>query len=293
MSDEQPLRIVIVDDEAPARSRMRDLLADCGWEIPLAVTGEAASGRAALELLADRYADVVILDIRMPEMDGIEVAQHLQRLDEPPSVIFATAYDAYAIRAFEVHAVDYLLKPIRLARLKEALARAHPRRPPQPEALRKLQRAPRAFLSVPERGKVHLIPIDDVVYLKAELKYLTVRTPAREYLMEESLTRLEQEYAERFVRVHVHEVSQGRQLGRPCNANPHDLRAFDQLIVHWEHPQLRGVCAGGNRQRVAKRLVIRLRCCGAVDFEINRHRFCHWTSSGEYKDSRCDHANGL
>jgi two-component system response regulator AlgR len=202
MTDEQPLRVVIVDDEAPARSRMKDLLADCAKDMPLAVMGEASSGRAALELLADRYADVVILDIRMPEMDGIEVAQHLQRLDEPPSVIFATAYDAYAIRAFEVHAVDYLLKPIRLARLKEALARAHPRRPPQPEALRKLQRAPRAFLSVPERGKVHLIPIDDVVYLKAELKYLTVRTPAREYLMEESLTRLEQEYAERFVRVH-------------------------------------------------------------------------------------------
>ena len=116
----------------------------------------------------------MLLDIRMPEMDGIEVAQHLQRLERPPSVIFATAYDAYAIRAFEVHAVDYLLKPIRLARLKEALARARPRRPPQAEALRGLQRAPRAFLSAPERGKVHLIPIDDVVYLKAELKYLTV-----------------------------------------------------------------------------------------------------------------------
>src|SRR6185295_16239738 len=134
---------------------MKDLLADCAEEIPLAVTGEAASGRAALELLTDRYADVVILDIRMPEMDGIEVAQHLQRLDAPPSVIFTTAYDAYAIRAFEVHAVDYLLKPIRLTRLKEALARARPRRPPHAGTLRELQRTPRAFLSVPERGKVH------------------------------------------------------------------------------------------------------------------------------------------
>ena len=202
MTEAQTLRVVIVDDEAPARSRMKDLLADCAADVPLTVTGEAASGRAALELLADRYADVVILDIRMPEMDGIEVAQHLQRLDSPPSVIFATAYDAYAIRAFEVHAVDYLLKPIRLARLKEALARAHPRKPLQPDALRKLQRLPRAFLSVPERGKVHLIPIAEVVYLKAELKYLTIRTSAREYLMEESLTRLEQEYGDRFVRVH-------------------------------------------------------------------------------------------
>jgi two-component system response regulator AlgR len=197
-----PLRVMIVDDEAPARSRMRDLLADCAQEIPLVVTGEASSGRVALEMLAAAPADVVVLDVRMPEMDGIEVAQHLQRLETTPAVIFATAYDAYAIRAFEVHAVDYLLKPIRLARLKEALARAHPRRPPRPEALRRLQRVPRAFLSVPERGKVHLIPIDEVVYLKAELKYLTIRTPAREYLMEESLTRLEQEYGERFVRVH-------------------------------------------------------------------------------------------
>ena len=202
MSEQQPLRIVIVDDEAPARSRMRDLLADCAKDIPLDIVGEAASGRAALELLADMYADAVLLDIRMPEMDGIEVAQHLQRLDAPPSVIFTTAYDAYAIRAFEVHAVDYLLKPIRLARLKEALVRARPRRPPQAGKLRDLQRTPRAFLSVPERGKVHLIPIDEVVYLKAELKYLTIRTAMREYLMEESLTRLEQEYGDRFVRVH-------------------------------------------------------------------------------------------
>jgi two-component system response regulator AlgR len=202
MSEQQPLRIVIVDGEAPARSRMRDLLADCAQDIPLTVTGEAASGRAALELLADQYADAVLLDIRMPEMDGIEIAQHLQRLDSPPSIIFTTAYNAYAVHAFEVHAVDYLLKPIRLARLKAALARARPHRPLPAVALRGLQRTPRAFLSVPERGKVHLIPIDEVVYLKAELKYLTVRTPGREHVMEESLTRLEQEYGDRFVRVH-------------------------------------------------------------------------------------------
>jgi two-component system response regulator AlgR len=202
VTDQQPLRVVIVDDEAPARSRMRDLLADCAREVPLAVTGEAASGRAALELLAAHTADVVLLDVRMPEMDGIEMAQHLQSLDAPPAVIFTTAYDAYAIRAFEVHAVDYLLKPIRLARLKEALSRARAGRSPQAEALRDLRRSPRAFLSAPERGKVHLIPIAAVIYLKAELKYVTVRTAAREYLIEESLTGLEQEYGDRFARVH-------------------------------------------------------------------------------------------
>lgn len=195
----RPLRVVIVDDEAPARSRMRDLLADCAAEFPVAVAGEAASGLAALELLSREAVDVVLLDIRMPEMDGIEVAQHLQRLDQPPAVIFATAYDAYAIRAFEVHAVDYLLKPIRLARLKEALARATR---PRLEALREIARAPRTHLSAQERGKIHLIPVADVIYLKAELKYVSVRTTAREFLIEESLTRLEQEFAERFVRVH-------------------------------------------------------------------------------------------
>ena len=199
---EQPLRIVIVDDEAPARSRMRDLLADCASQLPLTVEGEADSGRKALALLAERKADVVLLDIRMPEMDGIEVAQHLQKLDEPPAVIFTTAYDAYAIRAFEVHAVDYLLKPIRASRLREALSRVGSAARPKTETLRELRPGPRAFLSAQERGRVHLIPVDDVIYLKAELKYVTARTGMREYLIEESLTRLEQEYAQRFVRVH-------------------------------------------------------------------------------------------
>jgi two-component system, LytTR family, response regulator AlgR len=202
MTEERPLRIMIVDDEAPARSRMRDLLADCAQETPLVVTGEAAGGRAALELLAARPADVVLLDIRMPEMDGIELAQHLQKQEAPPGVIFVTAYDAYAIRAFELHAIDYLLKPIRAGRLREALARARAGQPPAADALRKLQRTPRSFLSAQERGKVYLIPIADIVYLKAELKYVTVRTASREYLIEESLTRLEEEYEERFVRVH-------------------------------------------------------------------------------------------
>ncbi|MGQ0751321.1 MAG: LytR/AlgR family response regulator transcription factor [Betaproteobacteria bacterium] len=197
-----PLRVVIVDDEAPARSRMRDLLSDCAAHLPLAIAGEAASGRAALTLLAERPADVILLDIRMPEMDGIEVAQHLQKLEHPPAVVFTTAYDAYAIRAFEVHAVDYLLKPIRAARLREALMRVRGSARPKPETLRELRPEPRAFLSAQERGKIHLIPIADVIYLKAELKYVTVRDSRREYLVDESLTRLEQEYADRFVRVH-------------------------------------------------------------------------------------------
>jgi len=224
--DVKPLRIIIVDDEAPARARLRDLLGECGSELPLVVTGEAASGPAALELLSQAAADVVLLDIRMPEMDGIEVAQHLQQIEHPPAVVFATAYDDYAIRAFELHAVDYLLKPIRLERLKAALARARAA-PLRPEALRELARAPRTHLSAQERGRIHLIPVTDVIYLKAELKYVSVRTAAREYLIEESLTRLEQEFGARFVRVH-----------RNCLVARAAVRGFERSEeggeAHWE-----------------------------------------------------------
>jgi len=225
MTEPRPLRVVIVDDEAPARSRLRDLLADCADELALAVVGEAANGRAAIELVAAARVDVVLLDVRMPEMDGIEVARHLQKLERPPAVVFATAYDAYAIRAFEVHAVDYLLKPIRLARLKEALARAAVA--PRPQVLDAIARGARTHLCAQERGKVHLIPVKDVVYLKAELKYVTVRTAAREYLIEEALTKLEEEFGERFVRAH-----------RNCLVARAAVRGFERTMqegeAHWE-----------------------------------------------------------
>ena len=198
----QPLRVLIVDDEAPARARLRDLLADCSGEIAPEIVGEAATGREALDLLSATGADVILLDIRMPEMDGIELAQHLQKLPQPPAIIFTTAYDAYAIRAFEVHAIDYLLKPIRASRLQDALARAKSARAPSVEALREVSKGAPAFLSAQERGRIHLIPIDEVIYLKAELKYVTVRTAGREYLIEDALARLEEEYPDRFARVH-------------------------------------------------------------------------------------------
>lgn len=201
MSTER-LRVLIVDDEPPARARLRDVLADCAAEIELDIVGEASTSRAALDMLETSNVDVVLLDIRMPEMDGIELAQHLQKLERPPAIVFTTAYDVYAIRAFEVHAVDYVLKPIRTARLVEALKRARSARPPTVESLRGMSNRAPAFLSAQERGRIHLIPIEEVLYLKAELKYVTVRTAEREYLIEDALGRLEQEYAERFVRVH-------------------------------------------------------------------------------------------
>jgi two-component system response regulator AlgR len=196
------LRVAIVDDEAPARNRIRDLLGDCAARLPLAIVGEAANGVAALELLAGVETDVALLDIRMPEMDGLELAQHLRKLPQPPAVIFTTAYDVHAIRAFELHAIDYLLKPIRAERLHDALTRARGARPAQADVLRDIRQAPRTRLSVQERGRIRLVPVDEIIYLKAELKYVTVRTAAREYLIEESLVRLEQEMGKRFVRIH-------------------------------------------------------------------------------------------
>ncbi len=119
-----PLRVLIVDDEAPARHRLRDVLADCADQLAVEVVGEAGSGLEALAQVQNQPVDAVLLDIRMPGMDGLECAAHLNRLAAPPAIIFSTAYDAYACQAFDLNAVDYLLKPVRADRLVRALSRA-------------------------------------------------------------------------------------------------------------------------------------------------------------------------
>jgi two-component system, LytTR family, response regulator AlgR len=195
-------RILIADDEAPARARLRDLLDECREQFPLAIVDEARNGREVLEVLNREKVDIVLLDIRMPEMDGLEAARHIAGMEQPPAIIFTTAFDAYALKAFEVNAIDYVLKPVRLERLLTALGktRAGPRISRQ--ALDAAANQPRRHLSVHERGKIHLVPLAEVLYLRAELKYVTVRTAEREYLVEESLTSLEEEFGEAFVRVH-------------------------------------------------------------------------------------------
>ena len=199
------LSVMVVDDEAPARARLRDLLADIAAEVPNTVLAEAGNGVQALAAIAaldGASPDVVLVDIRMPKMDGIELVRHLSRLDNPPAVIFVTAYDAYAVQAFELNAVDYLLKPVRAQRLLAALHRARSSRPPPLQVLAQLQQGARTHLSCHERGRLLLIPIADVLYLKADLKYVTARTADREYLLDESLTHIEQEFSERFIRLH-------------------------------------------------------------------------------------------
>lgn len=199
---EAPLRVLIVDDEAPARARLRDLLGDIAATQPTRVVGLAANGVEALRLLDSELADVVLADIRMPVMDGVELARHVLRLERPPAVIFTTAYDQYAIQAFELAATDYLLKPVRAQRLAESLARVRRQLPVAHEMLAGLAPGPRRHFSVNERGRILLVPIADVLYLRAELKYVTARTVEREFLLDESLVQLEQEFSGRFVRVH-------------------------------------------------------------------------------------------
>ena len=204
-SSTAPLRIIIVDDEPPARERLRALLADLAVQLPSVVVGEAANGLAALEVLREQPADVVLVDIRMPGMDGIELASHLGRLEKPPAVIFTTAYDNYAVQAFDLNAVDYLLKPVRAQRLLAALQKLPASRPGDTRLAllgRELRRGGRTHLSCHERGRLLLVPVGEVRYFKADLKYVTARTVDREYLLDEALTHLETEFADRFLRLH-------------------------------------------------------------------------------------------
>ena len=196
------LRVLIVDDEPRARVRMRELLDDCRGVVQTQVVGEAENGLVAIDLLGTMAADVALVDIHMPGMSGIELARHIQVLASPPAVIFVTAHDQYAVDAFEVNAIDYVLKPARAERLAGALKKAGAGRRLSDEVLSRIDREPRRYFSVSERGRVTLVPVGDVLYLKAELKYVTVRTQAREFLIEESLARLEEEYAGVFVRIH-------------------------------------------------------------------------------------------
>lgn len=226
-SIDMPLAVFIVDDESPARHRLKELLNDCMAQLTLEVVGEATNGLDALEQLTSVHADVVLVDIRMPQMDGIELAQHLNKLDKPPVIVFTTAYDNYAIQAFEQHAVDYLLKPIRLGRLFEALTRARAAVPVKSEVLQELIPEARRNLSIQERGKILLIPIESVLYLRAELKYITVRTMEREYLVEEPLGALEKEFVARFIRIH-----------RNCLVAKEEIESFEKVgeegaEAHW------------------------------------------------------------
>ena len=193
------MKIVIADDEPLARERLRALLAEhAGTE----VVAEAGDGHATLRACAEHDPDLVLLDIAMPGIDGMEAARHLSAFDPQPAVVFCTAYDAHALSAFEAQAVDYLVKPVRPERLAAALARvrtfAAGRERMQPAGTART----RTHLCARLRGNLRLIPIDDVRYLQAEEKYVVVHHARGEDLIEESLKALEDEFGERFTRIH-------------------------------------------------------------------------------------------
>ncbi|HTN65502.1 MAG TPA: LytTR family DNA-binding domain-containing protein [Burkholderiaceae bacterium] len=193
--------VFIVDDELPARRRLATLLADIAAECPHLLAGEAAHAQAALEQIAALQPDIVLLDVQMPGMDGLALARKLsETAGGGPAIIFVTAFEEHALPAFDVHALDYLLKPVRAARLAQALRRAAEWR----RNLRPAVEVPaaRQHFSVQERGRILLVPVAEVLYLKAELKYVTLRTQEREYLIEASLVSLENELATSFIRVH-------------------------------------------------------------------------------------------
>ena len=211
------LKVFIIDDEPPARVRLRELLEDCQAEVPNVVAGEAGNGLEGLERVASVAMDVVLVDIDMPGMSGIEFARHLQVLASPPAVIFVTSFDQYAVEAFELNAVDYLLKPVRASRIAAALSKAAAGQRAAREVLDRVDTQPRRYLSVNERGRITLVPLGEGIYLKAELKSVTVHSSSGEYLVEESLAKLEEEFGDFFIRVH-----------RSCLVARNRIRGFEK-----------------------------------------------------------------
>ncbi len=229
------LRIFIADDEAPARERLKELLSDIAAEMPTSVVGEARHGIEAVELLPSSGADVVLLDIEMPGMSGLEVARHLATLERPPTVIFVTAHDRHAVEAFELNALDYLLKPVRAERLAAALRKAMAGTPPGREQLARAAGMAREYVSVVERNRIVLIPVREIVFLRAEQKYVTLRTREREHLLEEPLVALEREFVERFVRIHRNclvaraAIRGFERAGASAEEEPHWLVVIDGI----------------------------------------------------------------
>lgn len=192
------LKVLIVDDEALARARLRTLLGDCTQPVAL-VGGEAANAVQAVELLRRDTFDVALLDIHMPGADGLQLAQTLQTLANAPAVVFVTAHAEHAVQAFELEAVDYLTKPVRLERLQAALQKVERTLTTRRGLTADL---PEEVLIIQDRGRTERVPLSEVLYFKAELKYVTVRTAARSYILDGSLSELEDRHTGQFMRVH-------------------------------------------------------------------------------------------
>ena len=194
------LKVLIVDDEAHARSRLRTLLAEC-TEPRVDVVGEAANAVQAVEQIQRTGCDLLLLDVRMPGVDGVQLASRLREMGMPPSIVFVTAYAEHAVEAFELEAVDYLTKPVRRERLQQALQKVLRARSAAESGV-ELSSGSSEHLIIQERGRSERVALSEVVYLKAELKYITVRTAEKEHIFDGALNDLELRYPHLFVRVH-------------------------------------------------------------------------------------------
>jgi len=192
------LRVLIVDDEALARARLKNLLADCTAPTAM-VVGEAANAADAMRFVTHQAVDAVLADIHMPGADGLTLAQNLRALPQVPAVVFVTAYAEHAVQAFELEALDYLTKPVRLERLQAALQKiervALINKGLEPDLTDEV-------LVIQERARTERVPLSEVLYIKAELKYLTVRTASHSYVLEGALSDHETRHAGRFIRIH-------------------------------------------------------------------------------------------
>ena len=195
------MKVLIVDDEKPARDRLRQLLEDFD---EYDVVGEAGNGEEAIRLAAETNPDIVLLDIRMPGLDGIEAAHHLNKLDSPPAIVFATAYDEYAIDAFDARAIGYVLKPVRRERLTNALQQAARLAAGALADVASASRmeSRRKHVCSMSQGQLKLIPVRDVRYFQADQKYVCVHHVGGKDLIDDSLKSLEEEFADAFVRIH-------------------------------------------------------------------------------------------
>jgi two-component system, LytTR family, response regulator AlgR len=236
---EDALKVFIADDEAPARDRLKELLADVRAEIATSVVGESANGLEVIERLPASGAQLLLLDIQMPGMGGIELARHLAGLEQAPAIVFITAHDRHAVEAFELNALDYLMKPVRAERLAAALKKAQASGPAPRERLARAATAAREFFSVAERNRIVLVPVGEVLFLKAELKYVTLRTRMGEHLIEEPLVSIEREFGERFVRVH-----------RNCLVARAAIRGFERLAGSSEEEPHWNVVLEGSEERL-------------------------------------------
>jgi two-component system response regulator AlgR len=197
------MKILIADDEKLARLRLKSLINEITTE-DVRIVAEAENGRVALQKWQETGADILLLDIRMPDMDGLSVAREVAKIESPPAIIFTTAYDEHALQAFDANAIDYLLKPIRKERLLNALQKAQLFNRAKWDDLKQWlpENSARSHLCAQVQAGLHLVPIKDVVFFQADQKYVIVKTPEKAYLLDESLKALEDEFAGLFIRIH-------------------------------------------------------------------------------------------